>query len=255
MLVAGQGDPTPFEEWRGEIGCLLLHGFPGSPAEMRELGQYLAGRGISVIAPLLPGMGKQPEALRGVRWEDWLRAAAKDLRRLQEHCAYTFVAGLSMGGALALYLAAEVPTAGVVAICPAILLRNRFAALLPVAQHVLRWVDLGEDKDLGDPTAPQRQFYYTRVPAAAAAQVYHLTRAAWKVARHVRVPTLIVQSRHDGMLRPEGASALYERLGAVDKRLLWLERSGHNALIDAERETVFQEVYSFLAPVKSDTDN
>jgi len=246
MFVAGGADPAPFEAWRGEIGCLLLHGFPGSPSEMRELGQYLADRDVSVIAPLLPGMGKEPAALHGVRWEDWLRAAAKHLRRLQEHCAYTFVGGLSMGGALALYLAAEVPTAGLVAICPAILLRNRFAALLPIAQHFLHWVELGEDKDLRDPTAPQRQFYYTRVPAAAAAQVYRLTKAAWKVAPSVRVPTLIVQSRHDGSLRSEGASALFARLGTEDKHTLWLERSGHNALIDVERETVFREAYAFI---------
>lgn len=246
MFVAGRGDPAPFEAWRGETGCLLLHGFPGSPAELRELGQYLAGRGVSVVAPLLPGLGREPAALHGVRWEDWLRVAAKDLRRLQEHCAYTFVAGLSMGGALALYLAAEVPTAGVVTICPAVWLRNRFAALLPLVQHFVRWLDLGEDADLRDPTAPQRQFYYTRIPAAAAAQMYGLLRAAWKVAPQVRVPILIMQSRHDRSLRPEGAAALLGRLGAEDKRLLWLERSGHNALVDAERETVFRETCAFI---------
>jgi esterase/lipase len=38
MSIAGHGDPAPFEELHGEAGCLLLHGFPGSPAELRGVG-------------------------------------------------------------------------------------------------------------------------------------------------------------------------------------------------------------------------
>jgi esterase/lipase len=73
MCIAGQGDPTPFEEWHGEAGCLLLHSFPGSPAELREVGAYLGQRGISVVVPALPGGAPGGLAARGVR-------------RLQERC-------------------------------------------------------------------------------------------------------------------------------------------------------------------------
>ena len=249
MHIAGQGDPAPFEEWGGQIGCLLLHGFPGSPAEVRELGSYLCERGVSVLAPLLPGHGQQPEALRGVRWQDWLRAAAAGLRRLQERCRWVFVSGLSMGAALALYLAAELPVAGIAAVSPAISLRNPLARFLPVASHLLQWVDIGEDEDLTDPTAAQRQYYYTRVPAKAAAEMYRLLRAAYKVAPLIDVPVLILQSPHDAVLHPEGAEALLQQLGSEDKRLLWLDRSGHNALVDTERGTVFYEIHRFIERV------
>ena len=163
MFFAGQGDPAPFEEWRGgNVGCLLLHGFPGSPAEVRELGVYLARQGVSVVAPCLPGFGQRPEALEGVQWEDWLRAAAADLRRLQERCSWVFAAGLSMGSALSLYLAAQVPLAGVAAVSPPVKLRNPLAPLIPLARYVLRWHELGTDQDLVDPTAAERHWYYTR---------------------------------------------------------------------------------------------
>jgi carboxylesterase len=246
MSVAGQGDPSAFEEWHGEVGCLLLHGFPGSPAEMRELGVYLGRQGMSIVVPCLPGFGQQPEALQGRTWQDWLRAAASDLRRLQERCRWVFAAGLSMGAMLALYLAAEVPVAGVVAISPAVRLRNPLAPLIPLARYVVRWHEAGTDQDLVDPGAPQRQWYYTRVPGAAIGEMQRLLRAAWRVSPQVRVPVLLIQSRSDAVLRSEGAPALLQRLGTEDKRLLWLERSGHNVLVDAERERVFAETHGFI---------
>ncbi len=249
MFIAGRGNPTPFEEWHGTVGALLLHGFPGSPAEMRELGAYLAERGISVIAPLLPGHGRQPEALRGVRWSAWVQEAEKTLQRLQERCTSVFALGLSAGAALSLYLAGRGPLAGVIAVSPAVKLRNPLAPLAPIARFFLRWVVLGEDKDLADPSGPERQWYYTRAPASAVAEMYALLRAAWKATGRLRVPALIFQGRRDGVLRPEGAEALFRRLPAMEKRLVWLERSGHNALVDVERETVFRETYAFMETV------
>jgi len=213
---------------------------------MRELGSYLGQRGVSVIAPRLPGLGERPEALLGVRWQGWLRAAASDLRRLQERCGWVFAAGLSMGSMLALYLAAEVPLAGVVAVSPAVSLRNPLSHLIPVARHLVRWYEMGPDADLVDPTGPQRQWYYTRVPGPAVGEMYSLIRRAWRLAARVDVPVLLVQSRSDGTLRPSGAAALLRRLGTEDKRLVWLERSGHNALVDAEREQVFSETVRFI---------
>ncbi len=246
MSSAGQGDPSPFAEWRGEVGCLLLHGFPGSPAEVRELGAYLGQQGVSVVAPCLPGFGERPESLRGVRWGDWLRAAAQGLRRLRERCQWVYAAGLSMGAMLSLYLAAEVPLQGVALVSPAVALRNPLSRLIPLARYLVRWYDIGTDGDLVDPAAPQRQWYYTRVPGAAVGEMYQLLRNAWRVAPYVRVPALLIQSRSDAVLRPAGAVALLQRLGSPDKRLDWIERSGHNILVDAERERAFVEVHRFI---------
>ncbi len=249
MFIAGRGDPTPFEEWRGAVGALLLHGFPGSPAEVRELGTYLAERGVSVVAPLLPGHGRQPEALRGICWSEWVQEAERALQRLQERCASVFALGLSAGAALSLYLAARRPLAGIVAVSPAVKLRNPLAPLIPIARFFLRWVVLGEDKDLADPHGPEHQWYYTRAPASAVAEMYALLRASWQAAVRVDVPVLIFQGRRDGVLRPEGAEALFRRLPSKEKRLVWLECSGHNALVDVERESVFREAHAFMEAV------
>jgi carboxylesterase len=39
----------PFYFPGGKTGCLLVHGFTGSPKEMRWMGEYLAGQGYTVL--------------------------------------------------------------------------------------------------------------------------------------------------------------------------------------------------------------
>ena len=43
----------PFYFPGGQIGCVLIHGFTGSPKEMRELGEYLNKKGFTIIESLV----------------------------------------------------------------------------------------------------------------------------------------------------------------------------------------------------------
>ena len=49
-------DPSPFFLPGGPTGVLLIHGFTGSPPEMRLVGNYLNQRGCTVSGPLLPSL-------------------------------------------------------------------------------------------------------------------------------------------------------------------------------------------------------
>jgi carboxylesterase len=250
MSVAKQGNPFRFIHRRGPLGCLLLHGFPGSPAEMRPLGRFLAERDISVFAPVLPGFATIPEDLRGVRWLDWVAAGEAGLYLLERGCSTLFVCGLSMGGALALFLGAHVPVAGVIALAPALRVRDRRFEWAHLLAPFHRWVASGR----GQEGAPVPQggvptWHYRRYPANALVQFLNLVRATRRTLRKVQRPTLIVQSRADGTLYPEGARWAYEQIPAADKTLLWLERSRHNVVVGEERERVFEEVCHFIERV------
>ncbi len=250
MRVVERGNPAPFSHQRGLVGCLLVHGFPGTPAEMRPLGEYLAARDVSVAALLLPGMGTVPEDLAGVHWGDWVAAAAAGLEQLRTGCSAVFLCGLSMGGALCLYLAGRLPVAGVAALSPAIRTRDRRLGLAPLLALLHPWVE-PDDKpdDLADPHNRALTWHYRRYPAAAVGQVSRLVRAARRSLGRIHCPVLIVQSPRDGMLNPAGAQWAHERIPAEDKSLVWLQRSGHNIAVDAEREEVFAHVYRFIARV------
>ena len=87
---------------------LLIHGFTGSPWEVRPLGEALAARGFHVQAIRLPGHGVDPEAMAWVTWRDWEHAAEEALKQLRGF-QHVFVAGLSMGALLGMLLAARHP--------------------------------------------------------------------------------------------------------------------------------------------------
>ena len=103
--VYSSSEHQSFTLGEGPNKALLLHGFPGTPAELREVAKTLCVQGWQVTAPLLPGFGVNIATLGEKRWGDWYKAALKDWQRL-EGAQRTLLVGFSMGGALALHLAA-----------------------------------------------------------------------------------------------------------------------------------------------------
>jgi esterase/lipase len=71
MTQQSDVDSSPFFLEGGPIGVLLIHGFTGSPPEMRMVGDYLHQRGLSVSGPRLPGHGTSLEDLNRRRWTEW----------------------------------------------------------------------------------------------------------------------------------------------------------------------------------------
>jgi len=96
--------------------ALLLHGFGGTPFEMQGLAGTLEQAGVAVSTPLLPGHGESLEALDRTTYADWLEAAQRSYRELEREHGRVMVAGLSMGGSLALDVASRHDAAGVMAI-------------------------------------------------------------------------------------------------------------------------------------------
>ncbi len=249
MFVIERGNPAPFIMARGPVGCLLLHGFPASPAELRPLGESLAEKGITVSAPLLPGFGTIPEDLSSVRWRDWVAGAEAALWHLHRSCSTLFLGGLSMGGALALYLAAHppLPLAGVIALVPALRPRSRAFPWLHLIGLVKPWVEpRREPDDLADPQARALTWHYRRYPTRAGAQVLDLVRATRRSLHQVHLPVLIIQGRRDGSLDPNEAYRACQQIPATDKTLVWLERSGHNIAVDVEQKEVQAQIYRFI---------
>ena len=130
----------PYRHDGGEVGVLLCHGFTGSPQSLRPWAEYLAERGLTVSLPLLPGHGTRWEDMQLTGWQDWYAEVDRELRALRERCSQVFVCGLSMGGALALRLAAKHGDAvsGIVVVNPANKVHGLSAYALPVVRQCVR---------------------------------------------------------------------------------------------------------------------
>ena len=105
----------PFFFPGGKTGYVLVHGFTGSPKEMRLMGDYLNGNGVTVIGIRLAGHATQMSDMVRTRWRDWLISVEDGINLLSDFCDSIFVAGLSMGGILALMAASRYTIDGVIA--------------------------------------------------------------------------------------------------------------------------------------------
>lgn len=246
-MSTSRADPTAFSFAGGPIGCLLIHGFTGSPAEMRPLGEFLHTKGLTVSAPLLPGHGGHPDDLNHVTWRDWVTTAENALATLAASCKSVFVAGLSMGALIACHLAAEHPEcAGLLLYAPALQVRNRLLPLAPLLRRVIRQFPAGESTDLVDPEAPSRLWHYPTYPVGGAAELLALQRRVRRMLKRIQAPTLVFISTRDGSVPPEAVQLLCRRLASSDRATVTLHNSGHCMLVDAEREMILARSYGFI---------
>lgn len=240
-------NPISFFLEGGPVGALLLHGFSGSPPEMRPLGDYLHRKGLTVSAPLLPGHGTTVEDLNRRRWTDWAAAAGRGLADLRSRCDKVFVGGFSLGSLLALDLAARHPDLpGIILYAPAVKLASRAIYLTPVFKHVVRvWRKTGQS-DLTDPQAHLRFWSYDGYPVAAAHEVLRLMLRVRLFLPLVTCPLLVIHGAGDQAIHPDSARYTVERAGSADKELVTLHHSGHGLVVDSEWESAAERTYSFI---------
>jgi len=248
-------DPSAYAADGGQTGALLIHGFTGSVAETRPMGEYLAAQGLTVRCPLLPGHGTSPLDLTNragkpaLRWKAWTRAVEAALGELQGRCEQVFVSGLSLGALLCLWLGSQHhEVTGLIPMAPAVRVRNRLMPLTLGLRYLLAYNPLGPmgDTDLGDPEAAQRIWCYDQTPLWGAAEVYLLQRRVRHSLARIRQPVLIFQGRRDAQLPPQAAQSVYASVSSTDRTLVWLEHSGHNLLVDRECEVVWEQSYRWM---------
>lgn len=232
----------PFKYSGGQAGCLLIHGLAGSPAEMRPLGEFLAKRGLTVVAPLLAGHGTSPDDLALTRWPDWHGSAEKALLKLSGECCEVHLIGFSMGGTIALHLSAHHPVASVTSLAGAMFLANRALFLVDLLQYVVPHIPSRPS----NPDVAAQATGYDRFPLKALASLRGYLRVVRRELPTIEAPALIVQGRLDRAVDARSALYIHEHVGSREKRLLWLERGGHMITLERGREKLFAEVAKFI---------
>ena len=235
--------------WQGgQPAALLLHGFPGTAAETRSLGQALHDAGWTVQGLLLPGFGPEIDRLGEQRYGDWVRAAASALRTLQAQHQPTLLAGFSMGAAVATVTAANVRPDGLALLAPFSGAVGPIGAIMPVLRRLIRTVkpfrlfkpDFSDpdvrkgmanflpNVDLDDPDV-QHNLLDLSLPLSVIDEVRMVGEAARLAAGSVRSATLLVQGTNDRVVLPKTSRQL---VYAFDPPARYVEVDGGHDLMD-----------------------
>lgn len=266
-----------------DAGVLLVHGYTGSPAEMRLLGNYLNEKGgYTVLSVRLAGHGTTVEELEQTVWQDWYKAVEEGVKKLQRECRHIYLAGQSMGGLLAIKAAADFS-----AQCEAESgsqgfatetqtensaddLQEKSAAELPVIEKLALLATPIFLQDKRTPFIKILRFFiprihtgqqsydvpreymqgYPEMPTKPVISLLKLIkRCQEEYLKKIKAPTLIVQGLADHTVAPKSAAYIYEQLACVPeprKELLWLPESRHVVTLGEEREKVFAACLQFF---------
>ena len=232
-----------------DVGVVLVHGFTGTPYEVRYLGEQLARAGFSVRAPLLPGHGTSMADLDATSWEQWTEAVERAVDAMRVRCGRVAVVGQSLGGLLALYAAAHRRDIACVGSLAAPLWLEGLSARVAAwtTRGLLRRVrtlpKLG-GSDVRDKRVRAENPCYPAIPTRALAQLLDFFAVVGRELANVTQPVLVIHARQDHTAPVACAKHIAEATRAV--RLRILEDSYHLIAADVERDIVAAEVTTFV---------
>ena len=251
------GRATPF--WlgpeRGERGVLLVHGFTGTPFEMRFLGEALAARGLTVLGPALQGHCGSTEDLARTRWPDWYDTVERGLDALKARCDRVAVCGLSLGGLLTLELARR--RAGdvraIAVLASALWLPRGAERFDAIMQRLPPFRELALPKLAGSDIADREMRAANRIAQGKAGMPLPALHSLVEFGHYlrdklgdVRAPALVMHARQDHTVPFACQAYIARALGSREVTELVLERSFHVITLDLEREQVENAVADHL---------
>lgn len=237
----------PFLHEGGPTGILLLHGFTGTVAHMRPLGDELARRGYTVMGINLPGHATTEADMAHSGWKQWRNAARDAMLTLRQKCPIAAVAGLSMGGLLALLLAEEGLPDGCVTLSAPMATQNRLIRIARLAAPFKPRVSWAPTAERHRALNPAYDYGYSGFPTAKAADLQHLIRLARKNLTRVACPTLVVQSTGDRTIWPGSADGILSEIRSLQKSKLLLEGVPHVCTLSSALPQIAETMDRFLA--------
>ncbi len=268
-----------------QVACVVVHGFTGSPYEMRPFAERLAARGVHVDVPLLPGHGTSVEDMSRTSFPDWVAGAEAAYLGLVARHRRTFVLGFSMGGLIALMLAARHNVDGVIVVSAPLRVRDPRARFLPLIALVRKYEPpipptpqsphMPTTACAAPPASPlspatltgpsemgseeRRTVSYSQKPVVCIQSLIRLMQAVRAVTPRVQAPLLAAYGANDHTAPPEDGQWIVDHVGmgagpgagrdavaGAPRRLVVLENSDHFGVFGPDRDRLLSEVEGFI---------
>ncbi len=245
--------------------CLLLHGFAGSPFEIASLAPGLRALGCTVEVPTLPGHGTSIADFRTTFFKDWFGHAEQRFLALNSIYTKVIVMGFSMGGGLALHLAAKYDMAGLVTLAaPLWAYRSWFGqrgdpriSLTPLLRHIRPELPMPHAKEASRAVAPFEGYE----GVLCLPQLYSLQQGLLplrKLLPRIACPTLLMHDARDKYVPSEVALIIAREISSPDVVLHYThiqENITSHHMIATHQETrdlVIQKVTDFVKRIMAE---
>jgi carboxylesterase len=185
------------------------------------------------------------------RWADWYGELETAFTALREDADVVVVAGLSMGGALALNLAEDHGSAvdGLVLVNPAVRIDDPRLKALPVVRWLVPWLPpVGNDIAKAGVTEDA----YNRIPPHALASSLAAYRSVSARLASVTQPILLFRSPQDHVVPASSSAQILRGVSSTDVTEVLCENSFHVATLDNDAPMIFKGSLDFLHRIAAD---
>ena len=233
-------------EGRLNIGVLVIHGFTSTPQSIEYYFKKMNEYGFHVEVPVLTGHAASWEEMNKITYHEWIKNVNNSYKKLADRVSKVFVAGLSMGGALALKLAElNKNINGIILINHAIFLKRDWRLLfLLIIMHFKASDAAKIGGDLKDPDA--YELTYNRIPLKGVYQLMRLQKEVRRIHTKITKPVLIFKSVIDHVLPDKCAQYTMKHIASKEKKIILLENSYHAATLDYDKDLIVEKSKEFI---------
>lgn len=250
---------APFVTHGSRGQALYLHGYSSTPYEVRFVADAMEAQGFGGAGILLPGHGTKVEDLASVTAEEWLDAARTAYAALDRDGPRVIVAA-SMGGLLALMLAAEEPVGALVLLSASLRMkpageigqrlgRSVVGDFLPIVEKQVR------GGDVGDPEGQEKNPTYPAMDMSAVGELGRLRDQVVPLLPQVTCPTLLFHGAKDQTIELDATTEIAESIRAPYVETIFLPHSQHILGLDVERDEIASRTADFLDAILGPKEN
>lgn len=224
-----------------------MHGFTGTPANVRVVSEALAGAGYTVYTPLLRGHGTSLREMDACTEQDWIEDAYAAYDYLVDAgCTRIVLIGLSMGGLLCAIVAQSKSCAGLILLSAPLRLRSYLINAKRMGSVVPFLVSEGEPPKYQIDSLRQG---YRGVPLKKLRDLERMSVRARGGLYKIQCPVLVLQSAKDNRVDMRSVSIAKNGIGSGNVQVEFLAESPHVSTIGPEKELVAARCLSFVQQV------
>ena len=235
----------------GRTGVLFIHGFTGTPESIAPWARGVHEQGgFTVHLPALAGHATSWQDLNSTTWHDWYDGIEEEFFELKKSCDRVFVAGFSVGGALALRLAQlhGEDIEALLLLNPSIYdeKNKKFYFFLPLLKYLIPSLNSGV---MDVKRATPKRLSYERLPLKALDSLRKLWRTVESNLYKVSNPLFIGYSLEDHVVDPLNSETIINNVLSHEIREVIFEDSYHNVAVDNDAEILISESVAFIQDV------
>ncbi len=250
MVLEYNVEPYEMGDPNSKTGCLLFHGYTGSPIDMFPIAKICEKYDWHIKVPRLPGHGIPIDHLIKTKHTEWLIAAEKEYVAFAKNKERIILGGHSLGNVLIFHLDVkyrkENKISNLLSISPPVIIKKRWMLpFIDIAKIFVRKIDYSviafkDKRIMKHPLYNYLRSTYKEYPLGIIKELVKAVNYGIKLIPLLRTDVLVMFGKEDDVVDPKSGYEILIKAKSKHKALVMFEGM-HVPMLDIDYKE-FQKV-------------